>query len=80
MEQGARDGPNRADKLSVLLQLRAGVIKSPTIESLQITKRGRLDPCQESFSTVDKKSISGKTYFKVLSWESREKKKNQLWK
>lgn len=81
MEGHAGGGWDRADKLSVLQKLRFGVIRSLTIESLQITKRSRLGSSQESFNTADKwKSISGKMYFKVLSWESKEKERNQLWK
>lgn len=48
---------DKLDKLSVLWELRLCVLKkkNPTIERLQITKRGNLDPCQESFNIVGKK-------------------------
>ena len=47
---------DKLDQLSVLLELRLCVKKkkNPTIERLQITKKGNLGPCQ-SFNIVGKK-------------------------
>ena len=49
---------DKLDQLSVLelrLCVKKKKKKNPTIERLQITKRGNLGPCQESFNIVGKK-------------------------
>ena len=70
---------DRLDKLPVLLELGLCIIKNPTIERLQRTKKGNLGPSQDSFNMVDKKKSTGsKTYFTALSWKSKEEKKESI--
>lgn len=58
-----------------LLEPGFGIIRNPIIASLQVTKRGPLDPCQESFHTGDKrKSTGGKGILKCLAGKAKRKR------
>ena len=59
-----------------LLELGFGIIRNPIRASLQVTKRGLLDPCQESFHTGDKReSTGGKRILKCLAGKAKRKRR-----